>query len=142
MAGKAKFSRRTFREAIIGSRGIKSVIAEALDCSRQTVDNYLTRWPDLVGVVAQERESLVDRAESKLMEAVDKGELKAVLFVLETMGKERGWTKRTEVTGADGAALGLSPDVMQLIGAMRLDMSDVVQAFEEMIRAQAETPTP
>jgi len=29
-----------------------------------------------------------------------------------------------------------------LIGAMRLDMSDVVQAFEEMIRAQAETPTP
>jgi len=95
-----------------------------------------------VGVVAQERESLVDRAESKLMEAVDKGELKAVLFVLETMGKERGWTKRTEVTGADGAALGLSPDVMQLIGAMRLDMSDVVQAFEEMIRAQAETPTP
>ena len=43
---------------------------------------------------------LVDCAEEKLMEKVKEGDTKAILFVLETRGKERGWSKNPEIAVA------------------------------------------
>jgi hypothetical protein len=137
MAGKPKYGRKALREAIKGSRGIKTEVARALGCSRQTVDTYLKRYPDLEAQLVSERETLVDLAESKLAVLIEHLDVRAIMFALETLGKKRGYTKRVEATGADGAPLGLSPDVLGLIEAMGLGVSDVVRAFEEMIRAEA-----
>lgn len=137
---RAQFTKEAFTKAIEGSRGIKTEIARRMGCTRQTVDNALARWPELREMLKDERESIVDLAESKLLNAVANDDMRAILFTLETLGKERGWSKRTEVTGADGAALfGLSPEVVEMIQAQGLDMSEVVRQFEAMVRAAGRT---
>lgn len=137
---RAQFSREAFVKAIEGSRGIKTTIAARMGCSRQTVDNALERWPELRAALKDERESIVDLAENKLLKAVANDDMRAVLFVLETLGKDRGWSKRTEVTGADGGALfGLSAEVQGMIQSMGLDVSEVVRQFEAMVREAAQS---
>jgi len=132
------FSKERFEMAIKDSMGIKTGIAQRVGCSRQTVENALERWPDLQELIADERSSIIDLAETKLMQQVSGGELRAILFTLETLGKDRGWTKRTEVTGAGGEKLlGLSPDVAKMIEMMGLDMSEVVRQFESMVKSAA-----
>lgn len=138
VAERTQYTREQFEQAITKSWGVKATIAQRLGCSRQTVDNALDRWPDLRERITSERESIVDLAESKLTAAINQGELRAITFTLETLGKARGWSRRTEVTGADGAALlGMSPDTVALIESMGMDLSEVVKQFETMVRAAA-----
>jgi len=126
------------KQAISGSRGVKTAITGRLGCTRQTLDNYLKRYPELMALVEEERESIIDLAETKLMGAVNNGDMRAVLFVLETQGKARGWSKRTEITGADGVPLGLPDDVIAIMRGMGVEPSDAVNRFVEHIRRQAE----
>lgn len=142
---RAVFGLEAFKKAIEGSRGIKTTIAARMGCSRQTVDNALERWPELRAALKDERESIVDLAESALVVDMENpasaGHQRAYLFILETLGKDRGWSKRTEVTGADGGALfGLSAEVREMIEAMGLDVSEVVRQFEAMVREAAAAP--
>jgi len=66
------------------------------------------------------------------------GHQRAYMFVLRTLGKDEGFTERTEVTGADGAGLlDLSPETVKLIESMGLDMSEVARQFEAMVKAAA-----
>jgi len=126
------------KQAISGSRGVKTAITGRLGCTRQTLDNYLKRYPELMALVEEERESIIDLAETKLMGAVNNGDMRAVLFVLETQGKARGWSKRTEITGADGVPLGLPDDVIAIMRGMGVEPTEAVNQFVEMIRRQAE----
>lgn len=137
MAGKTKYSVRQVRLAIANSRGNKMVIAERLGCARQTVDNLLMRYPELLPELEQERETILDTAENKLYDLVNAGEIRAILFVLETLGKNRGWAKRTEVTGANGGALQLSNETLMLIEKNGLSVGDVLKQFEALIKESA-----
>lgn len=47
----------------------------------------------------------LDTVELKLWQRIMNDDLQAITFFLRTKGKERGYTERTEVTGADGGAL-------------------------------------
>lgn len=136
VADRAQYPRDVFEKAIQQSYGIKSAVAEMVGCSRQTVDNALERWPELAVMLDYERHNIVDAAESKLIYALNAGDMRAILFTLETLGKSRGWTRRTELTGADGAAL-ISPEIAQLIHAMGMDVSEVARQFEVMVRMAA-----
>ncbi len=138
MAGTKRYSRTMLKQAISGSRGVKTAITGRLGCTRQTLDNYLKRYPELMALVEEERESIIDLAETKLMGAVNNGDMRAVLFVLETQGKARGWSKRTEITGADGVPLGLPDDVIAIMRGMGVEPTEAVNQFVEMIRRQAE----
>lgn len=136
---RPQYSREAFMAAVEGSMGIKAAVAKRLGCSRGTVDNAIERWDDVREAFERERSAIVDLATSKLVQALrsDEVDMRAVTFTLETLGKNDGWSKRTEVTGANGGGL-LSPDIMALIEAQGLDMSAVVRQFEAMVRAQAE----
>ena len=89
-------------EAIGGTGGIKSTIARRLDVSRWTVDNYLKRWKSVQEAYDEEREKIVDMAETKLLEKIKSGDYPAIRFFLMTQAKERGYVERQEHTGADG----------------------------------------
>ncbi len=105
MSTAPKINKEKFRDAILTYRGIKSDIARSLGCARQTVENYLVRWPDLEADLLEERDKIIDLAESKLIAAIEGGEVKAIIFALETLGKKRGYVKRIENTGNDGGPL-------------------------------------
>ena len=142
VADKSQFTREAFIEAIQKSHGVKAMVASAVGCSRQTVDNALERWTDLAEMLDSARSGLVGKAVGALVNDVDNresdGHQRAYMFVLKTMGKDEGFTERTEITGANGAGLlDLSPDIMRLVQGLGLDMSEVVRQFEGMVRAVA-----
>jgi len=102
---KQRYSAEQVIEAIRKSRGLLSVVAQRLGCTRQTVENYVKRYPTVDRAVKEERQKVIDVAEGKLFEKLQSGESWAIQFILKTLGKERGYTERTEVTGAEGGAM-------------------------------------
>jgi transposase-like protein len=129
--------------AINKSRGIKASVASALGCSRQTVDNYLKRWPELKEALDAERSALVAISVSALAADVQNSESRghqaAYMFVLRTLGKEDGFIERAEVTGADGKNLfEISPLALRYANLMDWDWSAVGAHLDRMIMMQAE----
>ncbi len=134
---KPQFPKEAYEKAIKGSFGVKATIVERVQCSRQTLENAIERWPELSHLIAEENNNIVDVAESKLLEQVNAGKLQAVLFTLETKGKDRGWSKRTEVTGKDGAALlNIPADLIKQLESSGLDVVEVLRNFAAMPRPE------
>ena len=99
MASKNKYSTETVIRALKKARGIKAVAAKILGCDRHTVDNYIKRHPTVAKAYQEQRETLIDVAEGKLITKIDGDEWPAIKFVLATLGKDRGYTERHEIAG-------------------------------------------
>lgn len=61
--GKTKVTKEQIVAAIKGSAGIKVVVADRLKVTRQSLENYIKRYPDLAEMIVQEREQALDMAE-------------------------------------------------------------------------------
>ena len=83
-------------QAVTEAGGTLTTAARKLGCARCTVHEYLQRYPALKDVLSEARESSVDLAESKLMEAIEAGNITAIIFFLKTRGKSRGYSERSE----------------------------------------------
>jgi hypothetical protein len=102
-----KFAPEEVAEALRAAAGIYSAAASLLRCSPTTVKNYVARYKSLQKVKEEIEQTTLDLAETKLVKALQDGNLTAVIFYLKCKGKARGFTERTEVTGPDGAAVAL-----------------------------------
>lgn len=91
-------------EALKTTRGMLTLAADKLGVSRRTLYVYRQRWPEIDQEVEEWRERRVDTAEIALDKAVMNGELQAIFFVLNCLGRDRGYGNQSklEVTGADG----------------------------------------
>ncbi len=121
MARKNKYTIEQVIDAIRESKGILTVAARKLDCSRSTLQRYVSNYPTVTQAVNDERESLLDFAEGSLFDQVRKGNITAIIFTLKTIGKSRGYVERQELSGPDGS------------GA--LAHADLVSAIKELSRA-------
>ena len=102
---KPRITKDKVQRAIVKSKGLLSFASQLLGCNRSTIYDYLEKWPDLKQTVADQREGLVDIAESRLLGNIDKGDTTAIIFFLKTQGRARGYVERQEVTGKDGGAI-------------------------------------
>lgn len=82
-----------------------SQIAAALGVTSRTLRNYKSRWKMVADALEDLKGNRDDFVESKLMDAIDKGNIAAIIFYAKTQMKERGYVERTEVTGVDGGAV-------------------------------------
>jgi len=108
---------------------VVSEVAERLGCGRSTVYRYVNRYPSVYEALEDERGELLGIAEGGLFERVQKGDLKAIMFVLKTKGKDRGYTTwidlgatvRREIDDLiDALRLGLDPeDFDKVMGVLR-----------------------
>ncbi|HOQ49662.1 MAG TPA: hypothetical protein PLV01_07535 [Candidatus Kapabacteria bacterium] len=96
MPNKPKFRVETVKEALIKANGFISQAAKILQCDRTTVYSYFKRYPELNDVLKEQRETMLDFAESKLMAAISKGNLTAIIFFLKTQGRSRGYYEKIE----------------------------------------------
>ena len=75
----------------------------------RTVSDYIIRHPELEQVVDEVKNRTLDIAEGKLLKAIKNEQrtdhLRAVTYYLSTQGKQRGYTRREELTGAGGRPL-------------------------------------
>ncbi|MBQ8969190.1 MAG: transposase [Bacteroidaceae bacterium] len=65
----------------------------ALGISRQTFYDWKEKYPELKKALDEEDESILDWAETKLIEQVNEGNLTALIFFLKTKGKKRGYVE-------------------------------------------------
>ena len=99
---KDRYTQQRVIDAIQAARGIKAAAARALGCSRQTVTNYIDRYPAVKEAYQEARDTLLDDAESALVALVEKQEWPAVRFLLVTLGKDRGFVERSEIQQLGG----------------------------------------
>lgn len=75
--------------------GNTSKICVALDCTRSQWIAFLDKHPDIKELCKNSREAIVDKAEARMLQAVNsENEIlaeKASEFVLKTLGRSRGW---------------------------------------------------
>ena len=105
MMATEKYTTVEVVEALRAARGIKTHAAQTLGCDRLTVDNYIKRHPTVAKAYQELREAMVDQAERGLIHLLDAEDWQAIKYTLSTLGKDRGYIERQEVTGPDGTAL-------------------------------------
>jgi len=91
------FSEEQIIEAIQGSCGIISNIAESLGCDWSTAKKYVNKYEVTKQAYSDESERVIDKAESKLQAAIDNGDMQMVKWYLATIGKKRGFSEKTEI---------------------------------------------
>ena len=94
-------------EALRSTNGLVSLAAKRLGCAPQTIYTRRDKVHAVAQVIDDCRDELVDLGELALRKAVLAGEPWAVSLVLKTLGKERGYVERQEVTGKEGGPVRL-----------------------------------
>jgi hypothetical protein len=105
MPGKPRFTASQVIAALQATHGMVYLAAKRLKCDPDTVLNYCKRYPSVEAVKQSQRGQMIDLAEQKLWESIQKGEAWGITLCLKTIGKDRGYVERQEVTGNDGAPL-------------------------------------
>lgn len=86
-------------------RGNMAAVGRALGVTRQAVLLRVNASPELRAIFEECRETVKDLTESKLFKAIRNGEAWAICFFLKCQAKDRGYTERHEITGANGEAM-------------------------------------
>ena len=111
-------------EALLAANGIRKQAARALGCSRRAVDRYCNTYPEVAAACAEGRATLLDNAESALSNAVDREAPWAVQFALRTLGRDRGYTERTETAILQAADPALRAELEETIRRIYGDAED------------------
>jgi hypothetical protein len=105
---KDYFTKEQVETAIRKACGILSGAGEILGMPRRSVSRYLERYPELREVQDEVRQQMVDKAEQVLYQHLAEGNDKVAIFIAKTLGKDRGWSERSEVTGANGGPVSVA----------------------------------
>ena len=76
--------------------GNVSATCDALNISRQTFYTWKEKSLVLQQMLDEADESLLDWAETKLVEQINDGSLTALIFFLKTKGKKRGYVEQID----------------------------------------------
>lgn len=104
----AKVTDEQLIDAIKKNAGIVSGILTTLkkeygiEVTRDAIYKRKESTPAIAAAFTEAEETVLDVAESKLLTAINKGEMKPIMFYLRTKGKRRGYAERQEITGAEG----------------------------------------
>lgn len=74
--------------------GVLTKVADSLGVTRQAVQNYIRRYPALINIQNEARETIVDLAEDGLIGGIQTGEQWAIGLALRTLGKNRGYVEK------------------------------------------------
>lgn len=98
MPRKIKRSKAEVLAAIPGSGGIVSKIAKRLGIGRRTLFEYRQRWPEVEEAITDATEAGLDFAETQLMNLIESGDIKAIMYYLDNKGRGRGWGSQQQIS--------------------------------------------
>ena len=102
---RKKVSDEELARALQAAGGMVSYTAIITGLCPTTVRKRIRESEKLSSLQQDIMEMRVDIAESKLDKKIHEEEWKAIQFMLETQGKDRGYVKRQEMSGPDGGKL-------------------------------------
>lgn len=96
-----KFTKQQVIDTLNRHKGGVYATANELGCHYSTVYNYANRYPEIKAILDDSRNVLLDKVELRIVELMASDNeavaLKACMFLLETIGKERGYSRQREV---------------------------------------------
>ncbi len=95
------FTEKEVLKAISDSGGIISKIAEKLTCDWHTAKTYIEKFEKTKLAYSAETESVLDIAESKLIENIQDNDNTAIIFYLKTKGRNRGYVEKYQPDDSD-----------------------------------------
>jgi len=107
MSGKPRYTTAQVIAALHATKGMVHLAARQLGCDVDTVINYCKRHPTVQAAKEAERGEMVDLAELKLYQSIQNGEAWGITLCLRTLGRDRGYVERQELTGQEGAPMTL-----------------------------------
>lgn len=113
--GAYHYSDELIEQALRVGRGMILPAAKALKCSHRTIYDRVRKSRHLQRVLKEEREKTLDIFELALFKAAQAGNIAAICFGLKCLGKDRGYVERSEITGKNGAPVGVS--LLELVTA-------------------------
>lgn len=87
-------------DALETCHGMITLAARQLDMTPQGVRMRVNEHPELQVILAEAKEHMKDRAESRLLDCIEGGEGWAICFYLKTQAKDRGYIERTELSNS------------------------------------------
>ncbi|HWI05563.1 MAG TPA: hypothetical protein VNT52_17285 [Acidimicrobiales bacterium] len=117
--------------ALETSGGVIGYAARKLRCSRTALYNFIARHPELEDVRTQAREAILDTAEHNVIAAVKGGDLKVSRWLLDRLGRHRGYTTRQEVAGVEDQPLQISAIERVLVDPDPTAHPDYVELADE-----------
>ena len=88
----AKANKQQLLDAINGSYGIISTIAKRLNVNWNTARTYIKADDDATQAYNNERNSMLDKAESCIINALEQNDVSTAKWFLQLKGKDRGYT--------------------------------------------------
>jgi len=104
MSGKKRYKVDQIIEAIQQGQTPQGA-AKVLGCHPDTIRNYARSNNRIMSELQSQRKDMIDIAERGLRRHLERGEAWAISFTLKTIGKDHGYTERSEITGKDSEAL-------------------------------------
>ena len=92
-----KYEISDIKKAIKGSGAIISTIAKKLNCEWHTAKKYIEAHEETKKALKDEKEGMLDFAESMLMKNIQEQDTTSIIFYLKTKGKKRGYTEKQEI---------------------------------------------
>jgi|TARA_A100001201_G_scaffold110316_1_gene94355 hypothetical protein len=92
-----RISNQKLEELIVQHKGFVTRICKSAGISRQAFYSRLENHPKLKRKLDESRDEIIDFAESKLIELINEKHYPSIRFYLETQGKDKGYTIKTEV---------------------------------------------
>ena len=87
----AKATKQQLLDAINGSYGIISTIAKRLNVNWNTARTYIKQDDDATQAYNNERNSMLDKAESCIINALEQNDVSTAKWFLQLKGKDRGY---------------------------------------------------
>lgn len=110
--GRKNIPRDELIEAIRKTRGLLYLASNVLGVNHVTLSKLIEADEELSQIWKEEKGKTLDRAEAKLMQAVDKGEQWAITMILRTLGRERGYVERQEVASMSHVKLEIVEEIV------------------------------
>jgi len=129
-------SEKQIIDSLRKNAGFVAVTARSLGVTYHAIANRLYKSEMLAAALESIRESHLDLAESQLLIKIKEGELSAITFYLDRIGKHRGYVKREEQSGPDGGPIQMQ-NVPLNLGKLTDDEMDMVIALSEKMNAKA-----
>lgn len=125
--------------ALILTQGVLLDAAKILKRSRSSLEAFISKDHRLMDLRNELAASLMDRVESLHNRSALNGDATAQRFLLSTLGKNRGYSTRTEATGKDGKDL--APPVLSADIIGKLSDSALAEVLAARDQVEDETVT-
>jgi hypothetical protein len=107
--------------ALADNLGNVAKACKQTDISRQSHYRWIKDDPEYTEAVQEQSEVGLDIAEAKLMERIESGDIRAIVFFLKTKGRKRGYGESQSVD----IHTSYRPDKIELVTRSELDLESI-----------------